>query len=253
VVEQLRVAGNDASGVARLIADGVTDDALQHAGQAILRCSSSPELIAAATTVIESLSQRDWPGDRELIAELEHVGNGTTSELTVLAVDLDEIGEALDQSPATVSYIDLADGTVWPGELFDVDKGPEDFDADNSDRWLPVVGAGPKDAYAVMERFIETIVSPGLASRLRTEINGSGAFRRFQTELSRHDDDYTRWHRFVTMPASETPDDSSPITAIPLNPADGLGKPYRSGSYSFLVRFSRRGPPQRSRVQRRRH
>lgn len=193
---QLRVAGNDASAVARVLTGGIPDDALQHAGQAVVRCSSSAGLIAAATTLIESLSRRDWSGDSELIVELDHVRDGTTSELTALAVDLDELGEALDQSATTVSYIDLADGTVWPGELFDVDQGPEDFDADNSDRWLPVVGAGQKDSYAVMERFIATIDSPGLVARLQAEINGSGAFRRFQAELSRHDDEYTRWHRF---------------------------------------------------------
>ncbi len=193
---QLCVAGNDASVVARVLAGGVPDDGLQHAGQAVLRCSSSTKLIASATTLIQSLSQRDWCGDPELTAELEHVRDGTTSALMLLAVDLDEIGEALDQSPASVSYIDLANATVWPGELFDVDQGPDDFDADDSDRWLPVVGAGSSVAYAVMERFIATIDSAGLASRLQAEINGSGAFRRFQAELSRHDDEYTRWHRF---------------------------------------------------------
>ena len=143
---QLRVAGNDASVVARVLASGVSDDGLQHAGQAVLRCPSSTELIESATTLIESLSQRDWCGDPELIADLEHVRDGTTSALRLLAVDLDEIGEALDQSPASVSYIDLANATVWPGELFDVDQGPEDFDADDSDRWLPVVGAGSRVA-----------------------------------------------------------------------------------------------------------
>ena len=195
-LRQLRVAGNDASVVASILAFGIPDDGLQHAGQAVLRCTSSTALIAVAASLIESLSQRDWFGDPELIAELVHVRDGTTSELMVLAVDLDEIGEALDQSPASVSYIDLADGTLWPGELFDVDQGPEDFDADDSDRWLPVAGDGPRAAYAVMERFIATIDSPGLASRLQAEINGSGAFRRFQAELSSHDDEYTRWHRF---------------------------------------------------------
>lgn len=194
--KQLRLAGNDASAIASVLADGIPNDGLQQAGQAILRCSSSTALIAVAATMIESLSQRDWFGDPELIAELAQVRDGTTSELMVLAVDLDEIGEALDQSPASVSYINLADGTLWLGELFDVDQGPEDFDADDSDRWLPVVGDGSRAGYAVMERFITTIDSPGLASRLQAEIRGSRAFRRFQAELSRHDDEYTRWHRF---------------------------------------------------------
>ena len=68
-----------------------------------------------ATTLIESLAQRDWSRDPELIVELEHARDGTTSELVVLGVALDKLGEALDQSPASVSYIDLADATVWPG------------------------------------------------------------------------------------------------------------------------------------------
>lgn len=161
-LRQLRQAGNDASVVAGFLADGVPDEALQHAGQAVLRCSSSTELITTAATLIGPLSQRDWIGDRELIAELEHVRDRTPSALRLLTIDLDEIGEALDQSPASVSYIDVANETLWPGELFDVNQGPDDFDEDDSDRWLPVVGSGSKPTYA----------------------------------LRRHDEQYTRWHRF---------------------------------------------------------
>lgn len=88
----------------------------------------------------------------------------------MLAVDLHEIGEACDQSPASVSHIDVANEVLWPGELFDVDHGPDDFDEDDSDRWLPVVGSGSRAAYAVMERFISTIESPALAARLQEAI-----------------------------------------------------------------------------------
>lgn len=187
LLRQLRVASNDASALAKIVADGVPDDGLQHAGQAVLCCSSSTELGATVTALIGSLSQRDWTGDPQLTAELEHVRDATTSAL-LLAVDLDDIGEALDQSPAIVSYIDLANETLWPGELFEIDQRPDDFDADDEDRWLPVVGGGSNAAYAVMERFIRTIDSPELASRLQAEISGSGAFRRFQAALSRHDE-----------------------------------------------------------------
>ena len=180
-----------------VLADGGSDDTLQAAGQAVLRCAPSPGLISLAMTLAASLSRRGWPGDAELIVELERVCAGINSELSLLPVELDDLGEALDQSPATVSYIDLTNGVVWPGELLDVGQEPEDFDADDSARWLPVVGIGSKAAYAVMERFIETSESPGLASRLRDEISGPKAFRGFQAELGRHDDDeYTRWHRF---------------------------------------------------------
>ena len=195
-LKQLRAAGNDASAVVTLLADGAPDDGLQLAGQAILRCPRSPGLIAPAATLAASLSRRGWPGDAELIAELEHVRNGTNSEMSLLAVELDDLGDALDQSPASPSYIDLTTGVVWPGEMFDVGQEPEGFDPDDSNRWLPVVGAGSKTAYAVMERFIDTIDNPGLASRMRDEISGPRAFRRFQTKLGDHDDEYTRWHRF---------------------------------------------------------
>ena len=156
----------------------------------------SDELVPIATALIEALSRRGWPGDPELIAELEHVRNGTNPELALLQVDLNDLSEALDQSLASVSYIDLTNAMVWPRELFDVDQGPDDFDADDSHRWIPVVGAGSNVAYTVIERFIATIDNPGLAARLLDTIKGSGAFRRFQTELSRHDNEYTRWHRF---------------------------------------------------------
>ncbi len=195
-LRQLRRAGNDAAAVERILSEGAPDDGLQHAGQAVLHCSPSSELTAAVAALIGSLSHRGWPGDSELIAELEHVRDGTASALLLLPVGLDEVGDALDQSAASESYIDLTNGTVWPGALFDAGQEPEDFDADDSKRWLPVVGAGSKAAYAVMERFIDTIDSPTLATRLLDTIHGSGAFRRFQAELSRHDDQYTRWHRF---------------------------------------------------------
>lgn len=193
---QLRVAGDDATTVVRLLAGGAPDDALQLAGQAVLRCSPSSDLVAIVATLAGSLFKRAWVGDAELIAELQQLRDGTTSALSLVLVDLDDLGEALDQSPASESYIDLINGIVWPGELFEVGQKPDDFDADDSKRWLPVVGAGSTAAYAVMARFIATIENPGLASRLRAEISGPKAFRRFQTELSRHDDEYTRWHRF---------------------------------------------------------
>jgi hypothetical protein len=112
------------------------------AGQAVLRCSPSPDLISISATLDGLLSKRAWVGDAELIVELGHVRNGTTSALSLLQVELDDLGDAIDQSPASVSYVDLTSGVVWPAELFEVGQEPDDFDADDSNRWLPVVGAG---------------------------------------------------------------------------------------------------------------
>lgn len=193
-LSQLRVAGSDPSAVERVLAGGVPDDGQQQAGQAAIRCTASTELISTVTTLIGSLSQRNWSGDPELIAELEHVRDATTSELSLLAADLDEIGEALDQSPAGVSYLDLATATLWPAEILDVDQGLEDFDPDGSERWLPIAGAGSQPAYAVMERFIATIDSPDLASRLRPRSTGPLSVRVRCTPGLRNDQSPRRAH-----------------------------------------------------------
>ena len=87
---RLRIAGNDASAVEKVLADGGGDDTLQVAGQAVLRCAPSPGLITQAVTLAASLSRRRWPGDAELIAELEHVSAGTNSELSLLPIELDD-------------------------------------------------------------------------------------------------------------------------------------------------------------------
>lgn len=103
--------------------------------------------------VSESLRRRGWDGDVELARVLEHRVTRTESGLKVLAVDLDELADVLDQTPGVESFIDLHSGGVWPGELFEVDQGPADFDPDDRDRWLVVVALGSGPGYADMERF----------------------------------------------------------------------------------------------------
>jgi len=120
---------------------------------------------------------------------------GTSSELVPLSVELDWLGEALDQPESSESFIDVADGSLWPAILFEDDQGPADFDP-SSNRWLPVIGQGSPPKYGVMQRFVATVDQPGLASRLSDALVGSGAFRKFQKALSRHESEYTRWHLF---------------------------------------------------------
>jgi hypothetical protein len=195
-LQQIRQAGTDPAAVEMVLADDIAQDVLQHAGQAILRCPDSAALADAASTLIEALARRGWVGDRELIHELEHVVSASPSTLTALTVELDDLGEALDQSVASVAYLDLDTAMVWPAELFDIGGEPDDFDPDDEQRWLPVPGQGPRAGYATMEDFITTVTDPRLAGRLHDAIAGTGAFRRFHDELSRNDDEYTRWHRW---------------------------------------------------------
>jgi hypothetical protein len=194
-LKQLRIAGADPQAVEEVLAEDGPVDGLQHAGGAFLRVDRSDALDAIARRLIESLGDRGWVGDAELILELERYVNRTASDLNPLPVALDELGEALDQSAGSESFIDVTDGALWPAQLFDVDQGPADFDS-ATDRWLLVVGLGSGPAYAVMQQFVATIEQPGLASRLTEALTGSGAFRRFQTNLSPHEDEYTRWNRF---------------------------------------------------------
>jgi hypothetical protein len=194
-LKQLRIAGVDTQSVEDILTDDIPLDGLQHAGSALLRAERSEVLVAIARPLIEALGDRGWTGDAELITELDHHANRTAVDLIPLPVALDELCEALDQSAGSESFIDMADGALWPAQLFNVDQGPADFDA-ASDRWLLVVGLGSGPAYEAMQRFVATIDQPDLASVLAEALTGSGAFRRFQTELSRHEREYTRWHRF---------------------------------------------------------
>lgn len=140
-LKQLRIAGADTRSVEEVLADNVPVDGLQHAGHAILRAECTKVLAAIPRRLIKALGDRGWAGDAELIAELERYVNDAESDLTALAVALDEVGEALDQSAASESFIDVVDGVLWPAQLFDFDEGPADFDP-ASDRWLIVVGLG---------------------------------------------------------------------------------------------------------------
>lgn len=114
-LKELRIAGADTRSVEEVLAGDVPADGLQHAGSAVLRVERSDLLAAIARRLIEALGRRHWTGDAELIVELENYRDCTASDLTSLAVALDELGEALDQSGGSDSFIDLTDGTLWPG------------------------------------------------------------------------------------------------------------------------------------------
>ncbi len=193
--KQLRIAGADARSVADALEHALPTDGLQHAGSAVLRVEQPEALEAAVHRLITALDQRSWIGDNELVTELEHHLAHTSSELIPLSVELDWLGEALDQPASSESFIDVADGSLWPAILFEDDQGPADFDP-SSDRWLPVIGQGSPPKYEVMQRFVTTVDQPDLALRLSNAIVGSGAFRKFQKVLSRNESEYTRWHLF---------------------------------------------------------
>ncbi|MGD9796477.1 MAG: UPF0158 family protein [Acidimicrobiia bacterium] len=194
--EQLRMTSSDTVALAALLAGGLPSDGLQHAGSAVLAHAGEPTLEVIVTNLVAELRDRDWNGDEELAVDLEQRRAGQPSALTPIGVSLEDLAEVLDESPGHESFLDLASGAVWPAALFEVDQGPEDFDPDDSQRWLLVRGEGSHEAYRDMERFIATVSDPRLAARLRDAINGPGAFGRFRSAIDDESAELTRWHRF---------------------------------------------------------
>ena len=195
-LSDLRTASTDPAHLVALFNKTVPPDGLQHAGSAALTTTVTPGMAAVIANIVDALRHRNWDGDNDLAVALEHKLSGEPTGLVALAVDLGELAEALDESAGNDAYIDLHTGTVWPAELLDIDQGPDDFDADDDTRWLPVTGQGSRPGWHAMERFITTIDDPNLRQHLERAIVGSGAFRRFMSTLERDPDQFTRWHRY---------------------------------------------------------
>jgi hypothetical protein len=183
-----------------LLDAGLPEDALQHIGDAILavRESPTPALKGIIDELVGQLRERGWDGDVELADALVSFAAGASGVRT-LRVDLDDIGEALNESDGTENFVDLREGTVWFHTMtsFGVD---EDLDVDLSDesRFLFLPGEGSHEAYRDLLRFIATVDDRDLAARLSDAIEGKGAFRRFRAVLEREDaTEFTRWHRFA--------------------------------------------------------
>ena len=123
-LKQLRIAGTHTRSVEDVLTDNVPVDGLQHAGSALLRAERSDVLVTITCSLIEALGDRSWTGDAELIDELRHYADHTAADQIPLSVELDQLGEALDQSAGSGSFIAVTDGVLWPAQLFDVDQGP---------------------------------------------------------------------------------------------------------------------------------
>lgn len=116
--------------------------------------------------------------------------------------DLDMLASVLDGDPNSSEggYLDLRTGQTWPAFVFEED---DDFDPEDPRRRY-VACEGSRGAWQDMRDFIETQVpDPDLSGRLATAITGRGAFRRFSTVLSDHDEVRYAWLRFRDERARE--------------------------------------------------
>ena len=159
---------------------------LQHAGNAILGHLADPALRAIAAQLVVALTDRDWDGDLELADALRRQLENTASTLIPVPVDLEELGEALDESPGVESLLHLDTGTVWPGGLLDLGEAPEGYDPEDPGRWLPFAGEGSQAGYRDMERFTATLSDSAAVAALEKAFVGKGAFGRFRRTLDRH-------------------------------------------------------------------
>ena len=194
--DPIRVARGDPVAL-RALLDELPADGLQHAGSAVLTIGAGSVSASFVVRLIGALRERAWIGDDELAAAIErHHLRLETAELIPVSVSLEDLAEVLDESFASESFIDLKSGVVWAGDLLDLDQGPDDFDRDDDERWLPVMGLGPSVDLKNMERFVATIPDAQLARLLMDAISRPDAFGRFRTALERAPDQFTRWHRY---------------------------------------------------------
>ena len=110
------------------------------------------------------------------------------------AVDLFDLAAVLEGDPATGQggYLDLATGLTWPAEVLEDD---ETFDSDDP-RWYFCPCQGSSGAWQDMSDFVdERVTDPALAARLREDLTGKGAFRRFTRTLRRHEELMYEWLR----------------------------------------------------------
>jgi len=200
-VDELRAARADPMALADLLSAELPYDGLQHAGNALLtaRAEGGAAALATVTTeLIEALRARGWDGDDVLANALEHDPVTSSSKLTPVTVDLEELADALAENAGSEGFLDLHDGQVWTETIIEAsrDAGVLEVEFDDPSRWLVVVGQGSAAPYRTMQRFIATIDDHDTVGRLTDAIDGKGAFRRFYTQLQRYPDLLTRWHRF---------------------------------------------------------
>ena len=200
-IDDLRAARADPTALAALLSADLPYDGLQHAGDAVLAArveDTDAALGKIAEELIEALRARGWDGDDILADTLEGDPAASSSKLTPVGVDLDELADALSESAGSEGFVDLHDGQVWTEMAIEAsrDAGLLEVEFDDPARWLTVVGQGPAAPYRTMQRFIATIDDHDTVGRLTDAIDGKGAFRRFYNQLERYPDLLTRWHRF---------------------------------------------------------
>ncbi|MCA0331938.1 MAG: UPF0158 family protein [Actinobacteria bacterium] len=192
------VLKRDPAAASAAVAAAVREGLLQTAGPAALLAVQSGMAGIAVESLIAGLRDRDWTGDDVLIELLTAVIAGTVTGRAPLAVELDTLGDVLNDQRG--GYIDLRSGTVWPAELVDDGQvdGLEPFEESDPELWLDVPGEGSRDAHADMVDFTAEMTDTGARDDLAAALEGKREFRRFQAALDRHETHRVHWRVFST-------------------------------------------------------
>ena len=188
----------DPTAAAAALPAAVREGLLQTVGPAALLGWQSSPAGREVESLLEGLRERDWPGDNVLLELLTAALTGTNTGRCALEVDLDMLGEVLNDQRG--GYLDRAAGTVWPVELVEDGQveGLDPFTDADPELWLDVPGEGSRDAYRDMADFTTKLTDPRVRGDLAAALEGKGAFRRFQAALDRHETYRVHWRVFST-------------------------------------------------------
>lgn len=164
----LRTATDDAGPDADRLESAIDVGLLQNAASlaAALRASPDPASAAAVQRHRTSLLMRSWPGDPELVSQLD----GSLAAARRLRVGLDDVGNALADQRG--GYLDLSDGMVWPSNVLE-DGDVDGIDPDEEpERFLFVDGWGSRDGWADMADFADQLDDVRAREDLQRAIEG---------------------------------------------------------------------------------
>lgn len=177
----------DPEGFAAAITGRHIDDALQQIGSGapLLLEHPSEDSHTLYAAVLQRLTLRGYPGDRELAEDLSARLHDEPLSGRAVAVDLEMFVDLWEGDPTQFSggYLDLDTGTVFPVDVTDPltmgDDNTVDVEAD-PDRYLWFDHDSGRDGWQDMASFANRQPDSTLRARLEQSIRGRGAFRAFR-------------------------------------------------------------------------
>jgi hypothetical protein len=117
-------------------------------------------------------------------------------ELEAIYEDLAEEPEDQSEEARRALFAAALEQRDLPNWMHELLLEADEVEGGLGTRFIQLPEADSREAYEDMEAFIETVTSPRLQDRLRTAIQGRGAFRRFKDVLIDLPAERERWFAF---------------------------------------------------------